>query len=515
MACLRPLAVILTLSLWAPFLPGQEQPKIQEEVLVRWWLVPVYAIKRDGSPVPDLSAEDFELFVNDKRIAHFDLHRKNLGVINTRPEALSGKSVAALEKKMVFFVFDSAFSAFHHLERAKKIVRAIVVHEPAGVQFMTLSIEPFAGIKQIFGPSEDRNLVVQKIEKYVTGKKAESLRARAMDSTEIRNVYPKDSRYADRNLDESRIQGKTTSFFERIDAREKKRTASVFVRSLLTLNLILNYFKDNTKIVYLFSCGIPASALEWKTETTVDPTLTTEAGITTYVNVAPDQLNLMALKDMAKYFNQSGSLLFLVNPAGTRLTEADPDSGEHSLRILAEESGGRYYDGPENEIAEDIASMGAAYYEISFHDSDEYQGQEMNFEVRPKNPDLQVYTVRRLSRGKEYRQMTGLEKEVLVLNLLDRGPYSQSKLRIIEARVQLTQEDGQLIFTVRPANGFEKSQWEIFKVWRKKENGGILMEKGRIFTEGLEFKVRMKKREGHRHELVLVHPPTGATIVLQ
>jgi len=87
----------------------------------------------------------------------------------------------------------------------------------------------------------------------------------------------------------------------------------------------------------------------------------------------------------------NGSLLFLINPAGTRLDIHDQDSGEQSLRMLAGESGGRYYDGPEEEIAKEIAGMESAYYEISFPDPADFPGFGDGFRdpsagLRTRNP---------------------------------------------------------------------------------------------------------------------------------
>ena len=92
------------------------------------------------------------------------------------------------------------------------------------------------------------------------------LRTSDLDSSGIRDLYPKNSKYADLNPDGPRLKGKFISAYERLDTREKRRIAAVYTQSLMSLNLILGYFKDNTKVVYLFSCGIPTSAMEWKTE---------------------------------------------------------------------------------------------------------------------------------------------------------------------------------------------------------------------------------------------------------
>jgi hypothetical protein len=281
----------------------------------------------------------------------------------------------------------------------------------------------------------------------------------------------------------------------------------------MTINIILGYFKDNSKVIYLFSCGIPTSAMVWTSES--NPGRPDEPEGASIENISPDQINLQALKDIGKYFNQNGSLLFLINPAGTRLPMHDQDSGEQALRILADESGGRYYEGADKEISKEISGMEAAYYEISFPDSDEYQGLDIDFEIRPKNPDIQIYTVKRVSRGKEYVQMNRLEKEVLVLNLLDRGPYAQAKLRVVEADFQVTGKGDSFFFAINLPRELARSEWDIFKVWRKFDIGKILIEEDHILSESTELTVEMKQREDYRHELVLVNGRTGTTLVIQ
>jgi len=198
------------------FLSAQEQPKIQEEVVVRWWLVPVYAVNKDGSPALGLKAEDFEVQINKKKIDVFDLHKKEFQVAETPKEAPAAKLTSPFQKKMVFLVFDSAFSTYNLLEKAKKVAETMMAQEGQATQFIALSIEPFAGLKPIVGPTHDRDLLAKYIGEYISGKKAEYLRISALDSTEIRNVYPPDSRYAHRNPDASITPGRRKSLFERL-----------------------------------------------------------------------------------------------------------------------------------------------------------------------------------------------------------------------------------------------------------------------------------------------------------
>lgn len=506
---------ILFLLLTAGLIFGQEQNQIQEEVTVRWWLVPVYAMTKDGSPVLDLKAEDLDVYANHKRLEVFDLFKKEFKTSSTPPHFRGAKPTSSFEKRMVFLVFDSAFSPYHLLEKAKKVAAAMMAGDGSEAQFLALSIEPYAGLKPVCGPTRDRHLIRQSVEKFIAGKKAEYLRLSALDSTDIRSVYPKDSRYADRNPDESKLPGRLMSRFEKLDTQEKRRIAAVYLRSLMTLNLLLSYFKDNSKVIYLFSCGVPASAIEWKTETILDPTLAAQPGVTSYLNISPDELNLQALKKIGQDFNRNGSLLFLVNPSEARLSIADQESGEQSLRLLADESGGRYFDGPEKDVAQEINDMESAYYEISFPDSDEYHSPNMDFEIRAKDPQIQIYTVKRISGGKEYRQMSQLEKEVLILYLLDRGPYTQAKLKIVEVDSQvITKKDlFSVVLNLPPELG--QSEWEIYKVWRKVDSGEVRMETARFRAASPGMTIEMRRKKGFGHVLVLIHGATGTALIFR
>ncbi len=160
--------------------------------------------------------------------------------------------------------------------------------------------------------------------------------------------------------------------------------------------------------------------------------------------------------------------------------------------------------------------MEAAYYEISFPDSEEFQGPEMDLVIRPRNSDLDIYTVKRVSRGKEYDQMTRQERRVLVLNLLDRGPYAQTLLKVVDTGLKpVSSEGGVVYFSTQLPRPLVKSEWDIFKVWRQTETGKIMMEDKRFLVESAELTVDMKQRKGFRHELVLVNRRTGTTLVFQ
>ncbi len=505
---------LLFLMCPAGFLSAQQPPEIQEEVVVRWWLVPVYAVNQDDSPILNLKADDFEVYVDGKKLGYFDLHKKEFQAVDAPIKTIFGKESPPFQKKMVFLVFDAAFSPYNLLQRAKRIAETMMSQEGEAAQYIVMSIEPYAGLNFVCGPTRDRDLVVKDIAKYVSGKKADYLRANVADSSGIRNPYPEGDR---RNPDAVILPTRPgRSEFERLDRSEKKRIAASYLQALTALNLVLGYYKDNSKVLYLFSCGIPREALEEKTEVRYDGLsegFSPEIGIGLYENITLDSIDLIAVKAIGNNFNRNGSLLFLVNPAGTRVPENDGNSGEMSLRLLASQSGGRYFEGTEKDIAHDVVSLESAYYEISFPDSDAFQGPDLNFEIRPKESDVKIYTVKRVSRGKEYGQMNKFEKEVLVLSLLNQGPDSQVQLKAEAIMPPVSEDGGQLIFSVSLPAGLAKSEWEILKVWRNPVSGHIQLESDRLIIEDPNLQVEMKKRAGFLHNVVLVHPQTSTALI--
>ena len=58
----------------------QQQPQLHEEVTVRWWLVPVYAVDKAGAPVLDLTPDDLEVYIKNIRVEKFDIHKKQFQV---------------------------------------------------------------------------------------------------------------------------------------------------------------------------------------------------------------------------------------------------------------------------------------------------------------------------------------------------------------------------------------------------------------------------------------------------
>ena len=424
------LLIVLGLFM-APLLRAQQQPKLQEEVTVRWWLVPVYAIDKTGAPVLNLTPADLDVYIKGIKVEPFSLVKKQFQVAGSQKAAAAAQApAAAAQKKMVFLVFDAAFTPFNLLAKAKAIADGVIAQSDKSAQYVLLSIEPFAGLNYVIGPTQDLDLLAKSMKRFISGKKQDYLvQASDMDRGEIHNAYPGGGRQGlTARLGGARqgvIQG--SGVVDRNYWRDQKRVAGSYGSALMTLNLVLGYFKEYSKVVYLYSCGIPSDAFLDRTENLLAPAAAGQPeSQKTQVTLTFDAVSYDRLTAIGQSLNKSGALLFLVNPSGTWISESDKDSGEQSLRMLANESGGRYFEGAEKQIAQEVNNMEGGYYEISFPDKPEYEGQELSFEIRSAKPDVQIFTVRKVGREKMFADMTEFEKEVLVLNILNKGPYAET-----------------------------------------------------------------------------------------
>ena len=159
--------------------------------------------------------------------------------------------------------------------------------------------------------------------------------------------------------------------------------------------------------------------------------------------------------------------------------------------------------------------MEDGYYEISFPDKQEYVGEEMNFEIRSSKPDVQIFTIKKLGREKSYADMSEIEKEVAVLNILDNGPFARTTQKVIVVAAEdVLQDGGTLICQLPLPPELARSEWTVFKIARSFDTGAIFIEKDSIVPSRPSIQVRAKWRgDEFRHDIVLAHTKTGTILV--
>jgi hypothetical protein len=469
-----------------------EQPQLHEEVTVRWWIVPVYALDKAGKPVLNLGPGDFDIYVKGLKVEQFTLHKKTFAVSETKEATTSKPKAAPLpapavpQKKMTFLVFDAASTTRAKLDRAKIICEGILARADVSSQYVLLSIEPHAGLHYYCGPTQDRHLIGPQLKELISGKKLEYLRTVAL------------------RMDwQLPIQG--MSALRRADIQSKYQETIGFRYSIQTLSLIASYFPQFSKVVYLFSSRVP-----WDTFNDVS----VPAG---FGQNPIGNKDLDFVSAMAKALNKSGAFLITINPVNDiDLTPAEKweNGGKENLQSLASESGGRYIAGDEKQIIEQVSNLEGGYYEVSFPDKPEYEGQDLSLEIRSNRPGVELSSLRNVGRQRSFADMNDRERELLVLNILDNGPNALTTERVSYVEDSATREGETLVCRLTLPPDLARSQWDIYKVARNPETGDTHVDTESLVSESTNCDVKMKWRgAGYRYDIVLAHLKTGTILV--
>ena len=144
--------------------PQQEHEKIVEEVHVKWWQVPVFAVDNAGNPVTNLEPGDIEIILNGRIIPEFILEKRPFQVTEMKetiiphPEVPRARqAIRFMKSKVILLLFDLTLSRASNIIRSKKIAREIIMEAEQGTHFFLLTIEPFKGLNYICEGIDNRD----------------------------------------------------------------------------------------------------------------------------------------------------------------------------------------------------------------------------------------------------------------------------------------------------------------------------------------------------------------------
>jgi hypothetical protein len=449
---------------------------------------PLYASNKDGTPATGLTASDVQVTVGGAPVEDIALTR------------------GGSQHKLIFLIFDTASMSSNLLSKSKKIAESTVTPAGKQVRFVVMTIDPYAGLRPVFGPTTDKALVVKEVAKSVTAKRTDYFLSRATDGTGIRDAYPdwhaKDPLSVSTSVDSKKR-----------DLQEDRQVANVLITSLVTLNNILRRFPESDKVVHLYSCGIPAGATSDNSEVVYagdGSSLPSKNAMS-----SPDRAIYDQIKAAGLGLKNNGALVSIINPGGTRVGEDDATSGEQSLHMLVNESGGRYYEGTDKDISRALTATEQGYYELSFPAIPETQGSELGIEIRAKNPDITLTTAPTLARSRRFAEMTAGEKQALVISILTDGLVGDVDLKIRRVPVTIQAAGGEAQLTAQLPPEISQSEWDIYKVWRDPRKGEVEIEKEHVLNESPLLTFYMSAKENTVQDAVLVHAKTGTVLVCQ
>jgi len=461
------LSIVFVVFLLVTTLPAVNQQKeIVEKVSVEWWVIPVFAVDRTGKSITDLKETDIQLKVNNKVIPNFTLIKKSFTASET-PGAQKIESSQTTpppnirnRTKNVFLLFDTALSTKESTQKAKDIAKRIVSEAEKNTRFFIMTIEPFAGLAYAGGQTEDKNKLLDIIEKGVKSKP----NSRVPDINEI--IVESGGKF-------NKYDANDQHFLRTSVGKYYKRKSKNFVRSFESLYYALNAITDN-KFVYLFTEGISNAVLE------------TDSGDRSEYD--------LYLAEMAKFLGRSGAVLFIINPFGVVASENAMTSGEDSLRTLARKSGGKYLEGQDETIIKKIEHLHQAYYEIFFPASLKTGQHTLNINIHSKRKGINVHTMQAAEKNRTYQQMSGMEREVLALNLISGNPLYKTGLESEKANIKkVSKKKSKVTYNVEIPSKMHKRPLDLYRVRLNKSGTGTSIEKQTIRSAQPNLKIVFNK----------------------
>ena len=461
-----------------------QEEEIREEVKIDWWVLPLFAVDKDGNSVIDLKPEDINLRVNNQKVTGFTLYKRAFSVEQKMETADGSQPPAQFKKnKLVFLLFDIAFTTGSNFEQAKAVAKNLVRKSEEDTLFTIIAIDPLSGPVYGGGPLSDKQQVIKLIDdkiRWDPTTKSISTVMFLVNSTQVGGR-------AGMRLD----AGDLDVLREQRSSGLRKANINYF-RAFQTLYHALNSIKDN-KFIYFFSEGISLYARQ-----------AVQHGKEEYWEF---------IKQTADYLGKSGAVLFVINPAGAKVASGSLSSGEDSLRYMARESGGKYFEGEKTAISNKIDKMHRAYYEIAFPDQEAFKEGLRRLTVRSRRSGTRIHTLRSLEKSKLYGEMESIEKEILALNLLNPSPLFRAPLKIRGLKISKTSEkDGKIRHKIKLPNDFGRKSIDLYKIWLNESTHQAQVEKESLITKKtLEITLNRKGQVAPR--LVLVNGPAGIALV--
>jgi VWFA-related protein len=409
--------------------------QIQEEVTVALKLVQAYVTTKDGKPVTDLTAADFEVIDNGRKIAvtHFEKH-----VTGGDDVAPAGPLEAPRLSRKFFLFFDFAFTDPRSSRKAREAALDFMDSVlRAGDEIGVLSYSPLRGLTIHEYLTTDhpkvRNIVDAFGLRVVTGR-AESLTnflyadevMWMMDEEESGSpdVFFREQARAQSGgvVDEGRRQGY-------IDQ------ARQFAQTFTHLGQALRYV-PGWKNLILFSAGISRSLIYGErrglTAPMIDPSNpeATVAAMSAYDSAQSNSGVRTEFSEALKALKTSNSPIYAIdcsaragemdinNPTGASVSSRE-FSGKDSLLQLAGESGGKYFSNTMDtgKALAEVEDITSSFYVLGYSIPAVWDGAFHKIKVKVGRPGCKVFSQNGYYNPKPFQEHTRFERLLQMTDL--------------------------------------------------------------------------------------------------
>jgi len=426
--------------------------QIREEVTVTLKLLQAYVTAKDGKPVTDLTAADFEVTDNGKAmpVTHFENHI--LGGDDLAPGAPVG---AARLDRQFFLFFDFAFTDFRSSRKARDAALAFIDQNVRPDDRLgVLSYSPVRGLTIHEYLTTDHARVRAIVEAFglraATGR-GESL-TNFLYADELRHMQdsgaaaPPSSGISPGEKPSGTNSSMDGFFAEQaraqtggvVDEGRKQgyvEEAKQFSQTFANLARAMRYVPGWKNLIF-FSAGISRALIYGQTRGLDAPTMNANnpdqmmAELNAYDGAQSNSVVRTEFSAALKELKTANSPIFAIdctaplgetdidNPVGTSFASREV-RGKDSLMQLAGESGGRYFSNTMDYKAalatvEDITS---AYYVLGYTVPTAWDGAYHKIKVRVLRPGLKVHSQNGYYNPKPFQEYSRFERLLQMTDL--------------------------------------------------------------------------------------------------
>jgi hypothetical protein len=361
---------------------------------------------------------------------------------------------------VAFFIFDLALSSPKAVVNAKIIARDILQKADRETQFGLVVIDPVHGMELICEPLADRKALLDMLDKKVN--------ASSNSAPYSRQDYMSD--IIGELAESGKFEGDEVGFFADELGKAYLPKINNFFQAFESFYYIVMGIRGK-KLFYLFSEGLSNDAMK----------------------LAAGGIFFKKIKETADFLNRAGGVVFIMNPTGAQKSASDPASGEASLQMMADESGGKYVKGATHRIAEKIVNFDRAYYEIAFAAPKSKQAAlHMRIEIKSKRRGLEIYSPSMLALPKPLVDSNVYEVEVFIQQCLRGTLALDSGYALYHERVlfrDVLDEGGSdevEIIGLRIPPAMRNKELDVCWLWYDSGGRAVRMLKGKVNT-GNEF----------------------------
>jgi hypothetical protein len=173
------------------------------------------------------------------------------------------------------------------------------------------------------------------------------------------------------------------------------------------------------------------------------------------------------------------------------VTRENTLSGEEWLRIMANESGGKYLEGKNQQIVETLEQIHQSYYEVAFPDLSGLKNTTREVTIKPRRDNVFIHSLRSLEKTKPYSRLSKIEKEMVALNLVaQHNPLVNAGLSPQHARVaKIKKHKNQQVFHLILAKEFLNRDLDLYKIWVKDGQEVIRIDTGTLKPTRSKIKI--------------------------